>query len=79
MAKKDQDQGEDTITVRLANGHMTSLGAHNPGDEVELPEAEARVLLDAGYAARVGTVADDRMAVPDARGKGNRPPREADR
>jgi hypothetical protein len=63
-ARKDPE----TITVRLGNGHQTSAGYGQPGDEVELPPDEASALVAAAYAVRTGTVEAARMHHPDAVG-----------
>ena len=54
--------------MKLGNGHQTSAGYHQPGDEVELPADEASALVAAGYAVRTGTVEAARMHHPDAVG-----------
>lgn len=46
------------------NAQNTSLGACSPGDEVALPWDEAQALVQAGYATRIGTVADERVTRP---------------
>jgi hypothetical protein len=63
-ARKDPE----TVTVRLGNGHQTSAGNGQPGDEVGLPADEARALIRAGYAVAVGTVQEARVHRTDASG-----------
>ena len=44
---------DELIAVKMANATASSLGYHQPGDEVDLPAGEARELLRHGAATRV--------------------------
>lgn len=66
-ARQDRERAGGTpagVVVRMGNAQNTSLGACSPGDEVALPWDEAQALVQAGYATRIGTVADERVTRP---------------
>lgn len=40
--------------VIMTDGVFSSLGVHNKGDKVELPEEDVAILEDRGFATRLG-------------------------
>jgi hypothetical protein len=57
MAKQAaaRKQGQETVTVELANAIRTSAGDYAPPGVVELPAGEARTLIASGQAVEVSS------------------------
>lgn len=52
--KKAKGEPKGVRVVIMQDGVFSSLGVHNKGDKVELPEEDVAILEDRGFATRLG-------------------------